>query len=174
MLGNEQTIYIEGAPAELSRLPIPAGPLVVGLDGGIVRARRGTNGDLDRAPTMSATQIDAVLAAYGSPAAGQGRTFYDLGVRSGIDPAWALAFFVVESQAGTRGVARVTRGIGNIRCTAGYACVAGYRAYVSWADSITDWYMLMRTLYLDTWGRPAWPRSRPRLVVPSAPPRARH
>jgi len=35
-------------------------------------------------------------------------------VRSGIDPAWALAFFVVESQAGTRGVARITRGIGNI------------------------------------------------------------
>lgn len=45
MLGDEQAIYIEGAPAELSRLPIPDGPLTVGLDGGIVRARRGTNGD---------------------------------------------------------------------------------------------------------------------------------
>jgi hypothetical protein len=45
MLGDEDTIYIEGAPAELSRLPIPDGPLAVGLDGGIVRARRGTNGD---------------------------------------------------------------------------------------------------------------------------------
>jgi len=45
MLGDEQPIYIEGSPVELSRLPIPDGPLVVGLDGGIVRARRGTNSD---------------------------------------------------------------------------------------------------------------------------------
>ncbi|MGI8586269.1 MAG: ISKra4 family transposase, partial [Chloroflexia bacterium] len=43
MLGDEDAIYIKGAPAELSRLPIPDGPLVVGLDGGIVWARRGTN-----------------------------------------------------------------------------------------------------------------------------------
>lgn len=43
MLGDEQAICMEGSPAELSRLPIPDGPLSVGLDGGIVRARRGTN-----------------------------------------------------------------------------------------------------------------------------------
>ncbi len=45
MLGDEQAIYIEGSPEELSRLPIPDGPLSVGLDGGIVRARRGKNGE---------------------------------------------------------------------------------------------------------------------------------
>jgi len=45
MLGDEQAIYMEGSPHELSRLPIPDGPLSVGLDGGIVRARRGKNGD---------------------------------------------------------------------------------------------------------------------------------
>jgi hypothetical protein len=44
MLGDEHDIYIEGSPEELSRLPIPDGPLSVGLDGGIVRARRGKNG----------------------------------------------------------------------------------------------------------------------------------
>lgn len=44
LLGDEQAIYIEGSPNELSRLPIPDGPLSVGLDGGIVRARRGKNG----------------------------------------------------------------------------------------------------------------------------------
>jgi hypothetical protein len=44
MLGNEQDTCMEGCPAELSRLPIPDGPLSVGLDGGIVRARRGGMG----------------------------------------------------------------------------------------------------------------------------------
>ncbi len=44
MLGDEQAIYIKGSQDELSRLPIPDGPLSVGLDGGIVRARRGKNG----------------------------------------------------------------------------------------------------------------------------------
>ena len=43
MLGDEHAIYSEGSPAEWSRLPIPDGPLSVGLDGGLVRARRGTN-----------------------------------------------------------------------------------------------------------------------------------
>jgi hypothetical protein len=44
MLGDEQALFREGSPAELSCLPIPDGPLSVGLDGGMVRARRGTNG----------------------------------------------------------------------------------------------------------------------------------
>ena len=45
--------------------------------------------------------------------------FYDLGVHYGIDPAYALGFFVVESACGTRGVARTTHSLGNIRCTPG-------------------------------------------------------
>ena len=40
-LGPEQVMFVEGCQAERDRLPIPDGPLVVGLDGGIVRARRG-------------------------------------------------------------------------------------------------------------------------------------
>ncbi len=43
-LGAEQVIFIDGCQAERDRLPIPDGPLSVGLDGGIVRARRGTTG----------------------------------------------------------------------------------------------------------------------------------
>jgi hypothetical protein len=77
--------------------------------------------------------------------------FYDLGVQYSIDPAFALAFFVVESAAGTRGVARSTHSLGNIRCTPGYTCVDGYRAYPTWAAGARDWYALMRTLYIDTW-----------------------
>ena len=72
------------------------------------------------APSLSVGQIEAVLSQYGSPAAGNGQALYDLGVRYGIDPAYALAFFVHESGCGTRGVARFTHSLGNIRWTDGY------------------------------------------------------
>ena len=42
-LGEEQWSFIDSCPAEWSRLPIPNGPLTVGLDGGYVRAQ-GTRG----------------------------------------------------------------------------------------------------------------------------------
>ena len=49
-LGDEKVIFLEGSQAERDRLPIPDGPLSVGLDGGIVRARRGTTGA--KTPTL--------------------------------------------------------------------------------------------------------------------------
>jgi hypothetical protein len=36
-LGEEQWAFVEGCPADWSRLPIPDGPLTVGIDGGYVR-----------------------------------------------------------------------------------------------------------------------------------------
>jgi hypothetical protein len=106
---------------------------------------------LDRPPSISAAQIDAILSSYDSPATELGTVFYDQGVAAGIDPAYLVAFFVVESACGTRGVARSTHSVGNIRCTPGYACEAGYRAYPSWAAGSADWYRLIDTLYVDTW-----------------------
>lgn len=44
MLDAEQAMFLEGSQDERSRLPIPDGPLSVGLDGGIVRARRDPTG----------------------------------------------------------------------------------------------------------------------------------
>jgi hypothetical protein len=107
---------------------------------------------LDHPPSISADQIDRVLAAYHSPATGTGAIFYDLGVRYGIDPAYALAFYIVESQAGTRGVARFTHAIGNIRTTPGYQDYEGYRSYATYAEGIEDWFKLIKELYIGTWG----------------------
>jgi len=45
MLGTEKAMFVEGCQAERDRLPLPDGPLSVGLDGGIVRARRGACGE---------------------------------------------------------------------------------------------------------------------------------
>jgi hypothetical protein len=48
-------------------------------------------------------------------------------------------------------VAHTTHSLGNIRCTPGYACLDGYRAYATWGDGARDWFVLIRSLYLDTW-----------------------
>src|SRR5947209_1805646 len=67
-------------------------------------------------PSISASFIDRVLSAYHSPAAGLGPMIESQGVRYGIDPVYALAFFWHESGFGTTGEARVTFSPGNERC----------------------------------------------------------
>jgi len=94
-------------------------------------------------PTISAAFIDRVLAASGSPATGSGQALYDLGVRSGIDPVYALAFFLHEDRFGETGIGAANHSLGNIRCSAGYACTSGFRSYVTWADAYQDWYHLI-------------------------------
>jgi hypothetical protein len=108
------------------------------------------------APTISPAKIEAVLKQYNSPAAGSAQAFYSLGQRYGIDPAYALAFFIHESSAGTQGVAAITRSIGNIRCTPGYDCYqtngnGSFRRYSSWEAGIEDWYKLIKDLYISQW-----------------------
>jgi len=106
-------------------------------------------------PTIAPEQVDAVLAKYGSPAAGTGRIWVELGKRYGIDPAYALAFFIHESSAGTNpGWAGLKPGggstynIGNIIC-AGYAsCYGRFRDYGSWEAGIEDWYKLISNEYI--------------------------
>jgi len=102
-------------------------------------------------PTLSAAFVDKVLAAAGSKAAGTGQALYDLSVKYGIDDAYALAFFQHESAFGTGGVARATLSLGNIRCSEGYQCIEGYRAYGSWQEGYADWYKLIRMLYIGEW-----------------------
>jgi len=101
-------------------------------------------------PTITASFIDHVLALAHSPAQGIGQVMYQEGVKYGIDPVYALAFFHHESSFGLAGVARSTRSIGNIRCTQGYTCDAsgGYRSYPSYAVAVDDWYSLLSSVYI--------------------------
>lgn len=103
-------------------------------------------------PSISVGQIERVLQQYNSPAAGLGQKLYDLGVQYGIDPAYALAFFVHESGCGTQGVARTTKSLGNIRVTPGWESYNGYRQYSSWEQGFEDWYKLITDLYINGWG----------------------
>ncbi len=100
-------------------------------------------------PTVSAAFINQVLAYYHSPARSLGAALFNLGIQYGINPTYALAFFMHESMFGTLGVARVTLSLGNVRCSTGYACINGYRAYSSWASGFQDWYQLIRNLYIN-------------------------
>lgn len=102
-------------------------------------------------PSLSVTFMNQVLASYHSPAAGLAQYLYNDGVTYTIDPAYALAFFMHESDFGTTGVARVTRSLGNIRCSPGYRCIDGFRAYTTWIAGFQDWYALIRNLYVARW-----------------------
>lgn len=104
-------------------------------------------------PTLSAAFVNQVLAKAHSPAQGTGVALYTLSQQYGVDDAYALAFFQHESHFGTTGVARVTRSLGNIRCSPGYPCLDGFRAYATWEQGYQDWYALIRNLYVDQWHR---------------------
>ncbi|HEX7738003.1 MAG TPA: hypothetical protein VF458_24370 [Ktedonobacteraceae bacterium] len=102
-------------------------------------------------PTVSAAFIEKVFSFYGSPAAGLGQTMYADGVHFGIDPVYALAFFLHEDGMGKTGWGAVNRSLGNTRCTPGYQCGGGYRAYATWSAGFWDWFTLIRVQYVNTW-----------------------
>lgn len=111
---------------------------------------------LRAAPSLSAEQIDRILASYGSPATGTGAIWYQLGVEYQIDPAFAVAFFIMESSAGTaKGWAgnkpdgSTTHNIGNIICAGYPTCYGRFRDYPSWEAGIRDWYRLIDVEYLN-------------------------
>ena len=107
-------------------------------------------------PTISAQEIDYVLKQFGSPAVGHGKAFYELGEKYNIDPAYALAFFIHESSAGTNtGWAGLkpdgssTHNVGNIICAGYKTCYNRFRDYASWEEGIEDWYRLLSVEYID-------------------------
>lgn len=104
------------------------------------------------APSIDVALIRRVLLRYNSPAVDEAQAFYDLGVARGIDPAYCLAFFIIESAAGTQGVARTTYSVGNIRALSGQPSFEGYRQYNSWREGIADWYRLIDELYVRELG----------------------
>ncbi|HYV47090.1 MAG TPA: C39 family peptidase [Myxococcaceae bacterium] len=108
--------------------------------------------------SLNAQQIDQILKDAGSPAAGQGESFVKWGKQYNIDPAYAVAFFAMESSYGTnpswvgnQGNGKYSNSIGNIRYFGAptadrdpqYHDGSGYRAYDSWDEGIHDWFKLL-------------------------------
>jgi len=127
-------------------------------------------------PSVSAQFINKVLCApvptdtpAVSPACGTGQAMFDLGVKYGIDPVYALAFFWHESTLGRYGVAVANLGLGNIKCTPGYVCKQGFRAYSSWEEGYADWYKLI-TAYIAGQIKGCPCKTVPEIVPVYAPP----
>jgi hypothetical protein len=132
-------------------------PQAAVLSAGLVGPARASGDYALRAPpSLTAEQIDRILDSYASPAAGTGQIWYNLGLERGIDPAYAVAFFIHESAAGTAQAwaglkpdGSTTHNVGNIIC-AGYAtCYGRFRDYPSWQVGIADWYRLIDVEYLQ-------------------------
>ncbi|HYX48201.1 MAG TPA: hypothetical protein VE843_00530, partial [Ktedonobacteraceae bacterium] len=70
----------------------------------------------------------------------------------GIDPAFALAFFMHESTFGNAGEARLSLSLGNLRCIPNFKCQDGYAWFNTWEDGFEAWYKLIRNLYVAIWG----------------------
>ncbi len=105
-------------------------------------------------PSISGQFIDTILCTWHSPACHSGQELHDLGAQYGIDPAYALAFFMNESTFGTAGMARITQGLGNERCIQDRPCVnyqggdcqngqSCYAKFSSWSDGFEHWYSLI-------------------------------
>ncbi len=108
------------------------------------------------APSITPEDVEAVLREYNSPAVGTGRAWVALGQQYGIDPAYALAFFIHESTAGTNpGWAGLkpgggsTHNVGNIICAGYPTCYGRFRDYASWDEGIEDWYKLIAKEYVE-------------------------
>ncbi len=102
-------------------------------------------------PTVSAAFINQVLASNHSPAAGKGQAIFDDGIKYGVDPVFALTFFMHESSFGTTGVAQSTLSLGNLRCIPAFPCPNGYASFPTWEAGFNAWYSLIRDVYVDTW-----------------------
>jgi hypothetical protein len=169
-LGVKQFILLLAGASVLALCSIPALMLVAitggGGDAGTSPVGGGSFSVLGP-PTVNAAFIDKVLAANHSPAQGTGIIFYTSGIKYGIDPVFALAFFKHESGFGTAGVARYTLSIGNSRCINGYPCYNGFRKFNSWAESIDAWFKMIRTLYVGQWNKSTIQQIIPTYAPPS-------
>jgi hypothetical protein len=151
--GGEQNQLAEwfggGGAAANSLIPAAGG-------GNLADARPPGNYELKAPPSIGPQQIDRILAEYGSPATGTGPIWYELGRRYGIDPAFAVAFFIHESGAGTSPAwaglkpdGSTTHNVGNIICAGYPRCYGRFRDYGSWQEGIEDWYRLIDVEYLQ-------------------------
>ena len=153
--GRTCCLYLVGVQATLVVLLIIAGIVILWQAGSHNSERKPITHlqayVLGVKPSVSADFINEVLDYYHSPAAGKGEAIYEDGVKYGIDPVYALAFFMQESSFGTQGVATVTHSPGNIRANAGEPAYDGYRMYDTWEAGFEDWYRLMAQQYIGKW-----------------------
>lgn len=113
------------------------------------------------APRITKARFIEILKRKNSPLLPEASPVYDLLVARGVEPAFALAQFRVESQYGTAGHAKVTGSIGNMLWDANLTTHASgkyapgngytYAKYSNYIDAATD-YATYLDWYRDRYG----------------------
>ena len=102
------------------------------------------------APTIPAGTVDQILARAGSPMVGVGTVVEQAAQKNGIDDAFALAVWMVETSDGAAGVGYTALNPGGVRSSSGYPVgPGGYTLYASYADGVRDWFNVVKTRYAD-------------------------
>ncbi|HMA34387.1 MAG TPA: glucosaminidase domain-containing protein, partial [Chloroflexia bacterium] len=130
---NNTTLYIHQTLERLSRWQDAPPPAPGFIDYPILAP-----------PAISQAQFVAILQQYGSPAGADAPALYDLAVANKVDPAVALAFFVMTSRAGTgyQNPAKVANhNWGEIAGNG--AGIGGVATYSTWAQGLTAWIRLL-------------------------------
>jgi len=139
--------------SKLSKLSVVLPPVGAFGDAHRLALAANLDGAIMHAPSVSVAAIRAALQAAGSPALDAAYAdhkdaaeyIWDSGRVLGVDPAVVMAIFQHESAFGTRGMARQTQSVGNIRPLPGQPQLNGYRLYASWQQGIDDCYRLLRS-----------------------------
>lgn len=109
-----------------------------------------TSTTIARSPSISIVEVERVLARVNSPMLPYAGDIYAYGVQYGIDPVFALAFWMKESREASDGsVAAVdhnpgyTQGLNSDPHCGRWAC------WPTWPEGIQGWFRYMRVYFVD-------------------------
>lgn len=106
--------------------------------------------DIARGPSISVVEIARVLQSVNSPILPYSGDVYAYGIQYGIDPAFALAFWMKESREASDGSVAATyhnpgytEGLTNDPRCGRWAC------WPTWPEGIAGWFHYMRVFFVD-------------------------
>lgn len=106
--------------------------------------------DLARSPTITIAEIDRVLESVNSPMLPYSADIYVSGEQYGIDPVFALAFWMKESREASDGSVAApdhnpgyTEGLSTDTRCGRWAC------WPTWPEGIAGWFHYMRVFFID-------------------------
>ncbi len=101
-------------------------------------------------PTISIVEVGRILQSVNSPILPYAGDVYAYGVQYGIDPAFALAFWMKESREASDGsVAAVDHNPGYTEGLASDARCGRWACWATWPEGIAGWYQYMRVFFIE-------------------------
>ena len=100
-------------------------------------------------PSMDIGELQDLLKKRNSPLAPFAENIYSEGIKQGIDPAYAMAFFLFESSYGKAGVGSRTKNPGNVGYNSEIADykpkdAPAYSGFNTWEKGISQWFSLIK------------------------------